>query len=98
MSHSTNLKQSDTLHTQNNVDETRNNTSLAEREQIEGTPFWLIKQNDNWFIVMGNHRLTEPTKNKETQLIKLENEKWKLIMNISIIMAQKILEEYTVNK
>jgi hypothetical protein len=69
---------------------TENNKQLIEREKIEGTPFTLIKQNEQYFLVMGDHRLTEPTKNRETTMIKLENEKWLLMTQVVICILESM--------
>jgi len=79
--------------TQNHGENTsQNNTELIEREKIEGTPFTLIKQEEKWFITMGDHRITEPTKHKNEQYNKLEKEKWLIITNVIIIILEKMNE------
>lgn len=87
---STTTKHGDILHTQLNAEETpKQNYPLIEQEKIEGTPFTLIKQNDKYFIVMGNTRITDPTLNKETTLIKLETEKWLIILHLVIAVMER---------
>lgn len=92
MSKSTNTKQRELLTTQENAENNpKQNSTLAEREQIQGTPFTLIKtQEQQWFMVMGDYRVTETTKTKEEQIKKLESEKWLLIMHICIVAIEKI--------
>ena len=86
-------KAQDTLNGQLNAeDQPKQNSTLAEREQIQGTPFVLINQQDRWFLVMGNHRVTEPTLTKEETLKKLDTERWLLIMHIAIIAIEKMNE------
>lgn len=58
--------------------------TLITREQIEGTPFTLIHQENKWFLVMGDYRVTEPTLHKQDTLDKLDSEKWMLITHISV--------------
>lgn len=87
MEQSTTSKQKDILSTQLNSEEThKENYSIATNEEVIGTPFRLIQQNEKWFLVMGNNRVTEPTDNKETTLLKLENEKYQLMMLIAVIV------------
>lgn len=94
MSQSTKTKQSEQLNIQENAENNPNkNYPLAEREPILGTPFTLIRDNEKWFMVMGDYRVTETTKTKEEQIDKLDTEKWLLIMHICIISVQKIQQE-----
>lgn len=91
MSLPTKHKQSEQLATQENVENNhKQNSILTEREPIKGTPFTLIKQDEQWFMVMGDYRVTETTKTKEEQIEKLESEKWLLIMHICIVAIKKI--------
>lgn len=52
--------------------------SLIEREDIKGTPFWLVKMEDNYFISWGDYKLTENRKSKEECLSLLEEEQWNI--------------------
>lgn len=91
MSKSTNNNQKDTLNSQaNSENNLKQNSPLIEREEIKGTPFTLIKQDELYFIVMGDHRLTEPTELKNEQYLKLENEKWLILTNVIIIILDKM--------
>jgi len=54
-------------------------TSLIEREDIEGTPFQMVKQDGNYFLTFGHYRLTTPTASKEFQRQLLEKKDWDLI-------------------
>lgn len=96
----TTTKQRDTLNTQNNVEEnpTRENSTLINYEKIPGTPFTIINQEEKWFIVMGDWRITESTLTREEQIKKLEEEKWLIIMHMTIICIKKQLENPIVNE
>lgn len=85
----------DTLDTLYSLNKTDKKTYLTERKQIAGTPFTMIRQEDKWFIVMGDYRMTEPTETEDEQIRKLEDEKWWIItcMVSIIIKIQKQLEE-----
>jgi len=90
-----NTKQADVLNTQNNTDDNHNkkSDSLIERKQIEGTPFTMIKQENRYFLVMGDHRLTEPNPSEEETLNLLEKEYWRLLITIIAIVIEKIKEK-----
>lgn len=82
--------------TQNNVEDNPNKEStLIDYEKIEGTPFTLVhmKEQKQWFLVMGDHRLTEPTNTRNESLEKLETEKWMIQMIMTSIVVHKINEE-----
>lgn len=99
MEHSTTSKQKDILNTQLNSEETLNkNYSIATNEEVPGTPFRLIQQNNKWFLVMGNNRVTEPTDNKETTLLKLQNEQYTLMMLIAVIVNDQMKSQQDVDQ
>lgn len=94
MSKLMNTKHSEQLHIQENAENNPNkNYPLTEREPILGTPFTLIRDNEKWFMVMADYRVTETTKTKEEQLDKLDTEKWLLIMHIAIIALRKMRQQ-----
>lgn len=64
-------------------------STLIETEQIEGTPFHAVKQQEKWFLTLGNYRLTEPTLTKEETINKLNTELWKIIFHVIIIVNEK---------
>lgn len=72
-------------------------SSLVSRRPIEGTPFTMIRQtmdNDKnqYFIIMGDHRLTEPSNTEEFQLQLLTLDKWKIIVNVIAVVVEKTLQ------
>lgn len=69
------------------------NSPLIERERVENTPFTLIHYNDQWFLTMGDARITEPTKTKESTLEKLETHKWEILFAMIISSVGKILDK-----
>lgn len=62
---------------------------MIEREPIEGTPFTLIKQNEKYFTVMGDYRITETTKTVSEQMEALEKNKWLNILTMIGIAIEK---------
>jgi len=81
-----------------NLVDPKKNTQLHERRQIEGTPFTLIKQTmdndkEKYFIVMGDHRLTEPTPSEEEALNKLVTDYWKIIVNVIAVVTDITIKE-----
>ncbi len=90
----TNMELEEKLNGQTSIKKTHKEECLIERKEIEGTPFTMIRQEivenkPEWFIVMGNHRLTEPTTSEETQLEKLVNDYWKIVVNVIAIVIEK---------
>lgn len=84
----TSTKHGELLNTQSNVENNPNkNSTLIEQEKIEGTPFMAIKQNNQWFLTLGNYRLTEGTDTLEETEDKLKTEMWELIMKVSITVV-----------
>lgn len=80
----------------NNNYNSNENKQLAQRKIIEGTPFYVVKQtmdNDKnqYFMIMGDYRLTEPTETEKETLEKLITEHWNIIANIVAITTEKML-------
>lgn len=80
----------DTLNTQLNVEETHKESStLVEQEEIKGTPFRLCKYEEEWFLAIGNNKITHGYKTKEEALERLDIDKWFIIMHMAIIMIEQ---------
>lgn len=82
----------------NAEDQTRENSlneksQIIEREQLKGTPFWIIKTEQGWFLVMGENRLSEVMPTKERVKGWLLNNQWQVIMQIIVIVTNKIKQE-----
>lgn len=45
-----------------------------------------------YFLVMGDHRLTEPTPTEEETVEKIITEHWKIITTVVAIIVEKTLE------
>lgn len=82
--------QQELLQLQTNAEEVhKENSNLSEREYIENTPFWIIMQNDKWWLTMAGYRITEEYRTKEEALERLEIDKWKIVMHIALIISEK---------
>lgn len=82
-------KHTEQLNTQLSVEETDNKKSnLTEREYIEDTPFWLIMQNERWYITMAGFKITKEYTTKEEALERLEKDKWKIVMHVALIIKE----------
>lgn len=73
------------------------NTTLVEQEKIPGTPFTLIRQDEKWFIVIGNSRITEPERTKQEAMEKLRTERWLITMHMIIHCINKLQEYNKIN-
>lgn len=71
------------------------NKQLINYEQIEGTPFTIITNNETktHFIVIGNNRVSEETNNKEKLKELIHRRDYGLIFNMIAIITQKIFED-----
>lgn len=71
----------------------KNSSELIQREQIEETPFILIKTEDTpWFLTIGKYKIANEINLTKEQLIQLVNEKpWNLIT----IAIEAIIEHET---
>lgn len=64
-----------------------NNSQLVSREEIDGTPFHIIGNEDvGYFLAFGRYKLTENQPTKETVLLLVEAEKWNILANMIALM------------
>lgn len=74
---------------ENNSDSTEKDFT---RERLNGTPFDLVNQNNEWFLVMGNNRITEGKKTEHEAIQLLETDKWLILTRIAAIAVEKTLK------
>lgn len=89
MQQSTKLEQREILHSQLNAEETpkQNSSQLVEREQIEGTPFWIIgNTEDGYKLIMGKYQLTQNFKEKYEIHNHIEKHKWDITLQMILIV------------
>lgn len=91
------------FNTQENAEETlkeelNSKSQIIEREQLHGTPFWTIKTEQGWFLVMGEHRLSSVFQRKDQVKGWLLNNQWQVIMQIIVIVTNKMKEEKEITK
>lgn len=80
-------------HTQSNGNEANNNDYLIEHEELDNTPFQIIKKDNKYFIGTGNLKLTKNHDTKEEAIWELETDKWKIILSLIIYIGTKINED-----
>lgn len=85
----------DTFGIQQSVPEIdKNGSNLAEREEIEGTPFTVIgNEIVGYFLALGKYRITEHQKTKNDAIRLLETRKWDIIINLMTATARIVLDE-----
>ena len=85
------MKYTEELRSQMNVNETdKPESTILNREKIEGTPFYLIETDIGSFIVMGSHRISEIHKTPAKALEELDNQNWMIIMRMIGIIHEEI--------
>ena len=75
------------------LDNTNNSDYLVDFIKIENTPFTIVKENDNYFGVMGKYRLTEPYGDKvqlEKELKKITWDRLLVVIGIMIKEQEKL--------
>lgn len=99
------LKQAELLNTQSNAEENPNKSNFSElihRENIVNTPFQVVGNEENgWIITIGRFKLTNNKPTKEEALQELELNPWditvRLITTLHEAIMVKIGEELTNN-
>lgn len=89
--------------TTNHGTSTSQNKQLIQRKIIEGSPFYVVKQimdnnKEQYFMIMGDYRLTEPTETEKETLDKLITEHWNIIVNIIAIACDKMLQQKIIDE
>ena len=77
-------QQEDTLNTMDNKD-----FSNLEFITIKNTPFTIVKEDKNYFGIIGNHRITESYNNKEELKKDLTEITWDRIVQVVWAIAEK---------
>ena len=74
---------------QENVNDQTNLDSLqmVDRKQVPGTPFWMVRFEDSWYLVMGKHRLTDGMSEEECKEY-LVNNQMTLILQMIICVIK----------
>lgn len=52
-------KQRELLKSQTNAEEVNNSSSLIEYEMMDGTPFTICRRENNYYVMLGEHRLND---------------------------------------
>lgn len=67
---------------------------LIEREQLQGTPFWIIKNDEEFNLIMGRYKLNEfPLRTREEVDRFMTSDIWNLILKIILAVIQDTLTE-----
>lgn len=83
MKNTTSEKSSTTVNQQGTITEHNPNSSkLIEREQLDGTPFNLIKQENKYFITIGNYQLTPQYNTEEEAIQDIQYNQWNIIITL----------------
>lgn len=78
---------------QTNLDYSKNE-ELISRWQLENTPFWILRENEQFNIVLGKYRINEePLTSKIECELYLNNNTWKVVTQICIIVMNDIQKE-----
>ena len=59
-------------------------------EAIEGTPFTIVNETNEYFCIIGNHRITETFLNKEICIEETKKITWDRIVQVIWAIATKI--------
>lgn len=91
-------EQRDILKLQTNAEETHNSQSsdqLIEREQIEGSPLWIVKIQNTYNLIMGQYKLNEtPFESKKQILDYVKKEMWNIITRIIVIISNNLAKDH----
>lgn len=98
------MEQKELLNTQTNAPNTPKEPSseieqLIEREQISGSPFWIIgDQEKGYFLTFGKWQLTEPYQTKLDVLNSLKENEYDIILKMILCIIDPKNEINSLNK
>lgn len=68
-----------------------NSSPLIEREQIEGSPFWIIGEKETgYFLTFSKWKLSENQTTKLDVILHLESHKWEIILKMIMCINQDL--------
>lgn len=78
-----------TLTSVEKLDNRNSNSEMFESTQIEETPFTIIKHDEKYFGVLGNHRITQIFDTKEECEADLKDINWNRVMQVIWAVVEK---------
>lgn len=83
----------DTLSIQLNGEEIHKPSFASQRKEIDGTPFWMIKTEEGYFIAFAKYRITGVHKSEEECINEMGREMWNKITLLIGLVHEQIAEE-----
>ncbi|AYQ58225.1 putative VP3 [Microviridae sp.] len=80
---------SNTLTSVETLDNKNSNSEMFTQEQIEDTPFTIIKHEEQYFGVLGKHRITQLFDTKEECEADLKEINWNRVMQVIWAVVEK---------
>lgn len=71
------------------LDNKNSNSEMFESSQVEETPFTIIKHEEKYFGVLGNHRVTQLFETKEECEADLKDINWNRVMQVIWAVVEK---------
>lgn len=68
--------------------EENQNSSRFFSEEIKGSPFTAVQQEDEWFITWGRWRVSDVLKSREEIDVYMEEQKWNLMCAYQVALLQ----------
>lgn len=78
-----------TLTSVETLDNKNSNSEIFTHEQVEETPFTIIKQDEKYFGVLGNHKITQLFDTKEECETDLKDINWNRVMQVIWAVVEK---------
>lgn len=66
-----------------------NNSTLVDINPVPGTPFAIVRQEEKYFLVMGDHKLTPDLPSEDDVKEYFQSNYWLILTNVVIILIKK---------
>lgn len=71
---------------------------LLYHQEIEGTPFVVIGQEEKYFVALGHYRISEVYNNPEDAEHQVHAMEWEFLMNVITVLVTEIVKEKLAEK
>jgi len=88
-------KQSSTSGLEQAKEKMKDNKEMYEKVEIKDTPFFAVRENEDWWLILGRYRLNEtPAKTREEIEEIVDNPTWFRYLQVMRIIAEDVLQEH----
>lgn len=78
---------------QTNITIMKNNDLITDVQALEGSPFTIVKYEDNYFLALGKYRVSDLIADKEEVEAMANDVSWNVLLAVINAVAQEVVNE-----